>query len=329
MFWANGGGLPAGCAALTYYMEDGALKYRIMIKILSTLIAGRKVSAREIAEKFEISPRTVYRYIDELSAAGIPVEVSRGRYGGAALMETYRLPSSFFTRDEYASACNALQAWAAQASDDAALAALDKIRQRRKSDVSEHAVTGNIIVDGGVWGDRGAFSDKLRACERAVDECACLEIDYISREGEHSRRVIDPHVLILKRNVWYVYAFCHTKQDLRTFKIGRIKRAVPTGGHFEKRNFTKDDIPLNFFHSSDDMTDVTLEIDRSALADAEEWLGIDSIEPRGNALVCEMSLSEEGLVNKILSFGGAVKVLAPQKLAQEVRDAAKIIWGEY
>ena len=302
------------------------MKYRIMIKILSTLIAGRKVSAREIAEKFEISPRTVYRYIDELSAAGIPVEVSRGRYGGAALMETYRLPSSFFTRDEYASACNALQAWAAQAGDDAALAALDKIRQRRKSDVSEHAVTGNIIVDGGVWGDRGAFSDKLRACERAVDECACLEIDYISREGEHSRRVIDPHVLIFKQNVWYVYAFCHTKQSFRTFKIGRIKSARFTGKTFEKRAISREEIPLNFGYRSEELIELVLEIDKEKLPDAEEWIGIDNIEPRGKKFVAEVSVpDDDGLVSKILGFGGGVKVVSPAALREKVIAAARNI----
>ena len=194
--------------------------------------------------------------------------------------------------------------------------------------MSEHAVTGNIIVDGGVWGDRGAFSDKLRACERAVDECACLEIDYISRDGEHSRRVIDPHVLILKRNVWYVYAFCHTKQDLRTFKIGRIKKLTFTGRRFERTEISKRDIPLDFFYTPDQMTDVTLEIERGALADAEEWLGVDAIEPRGNALVCEIKLPAEGLANKILSFGGAVKVLAPQALADEVKAIARAICGD-
>ncbi len=298
------------------------MKYRIMVKILATLLSKRKVTAKELADKYEVSLRTVYRYIEDLSVAGIPIDVVRGRYGGITISDAYRLPAGYFTREEYQAACNALNAWAAQVGDEAALSALDKIERQRKDDKRELAVSGNIIVDGGVWGDTGAYSDKMKACERAVNECASVQIDYISREGEHSRRVIDPYVLILKRNVWYVYAFCHTKQDFRTFKIGRIKKLWFTGGHFERKEISKEDIPLDFFYTPDEMTDVTLEIERSALADAEEWLGVDSIEPRGNALICEVKLPSDGLANKILSFGGAVKVLAPQSLADEVKSIA-------
>ena len=303
------------------------MKYRIMVKILATLLSRKKVTAKELAERYEVSMRTIYRYVEDLSVAGIPIEIARGRYGGIAISDTYRLPAGYFTREEYAAAGNALRAWAAQVGDEAAVSALEKIERQQKNDKRELAVCGNIIVDGGVWGDMGAFSDKMKACERAVNECACLQIDYISRDGEHSRRVIDPYVLILKRNVWYVYAFCHTKQDFRTFKIGRMKKVTFTGGHFEKREISKEEIPLDFFYSPDQMTDVTLEIERGALADAEEWLGVDSIEPRGNALVCEVSLPTDGLSGKILSFGGAVKVLAPQSLADEVRAVARRICG--
>ncbi len=301
------------------------MKYRIMVKILATLLSRKKVTAKELAERYEVSMRTIYRYVEDLSVAGIPIEIARGRYGGIAISDTYRLPAGYFTREEYEAAGNALRAWAAQVGDEAAVSALEKIERQQKNDKRELAVCGNIIVDGGVWGDMGAFSDKMKACERAVNECACLQIDYISRDGEHSRRVIDPYVLILKRNVWYVYAFCHTKQDFRTFKIGRMKKVALTGGHFEKREISKEEIPLDFFYSPDQMTDVTLEIERSALADAEEWLGVDSIEPRGNALVCEVSLPTDGLAGKILSFGGAVKVLAPQSLADDVKAVARRI----
>ena len=193
---------------------------------------------------------------------------------------------------------------------------------------SELTVSGNILVDGGAWGDMGAFTDKLKACGRAVNERESVLIDYISREGEHSRRTIDPYLLILKRNVWYVYAFCHTKQSFRTFKIGRIKKLTFTGRRFERTEISKRDIPLDFFYTPDQMTDVTLEIERGALADAEEWLGVDAIEPRGNALVCEIKLPAEGLANTILSFGGAVKVLAPQALADEVKAVARAICGD-
>lgn len=298
------------------------MKYRTMIKILNTLLTRRKITARELARKYEISLRTVYRYIEDLSVAGIPISVDRGRYGGVTLSDSYKLPAAYFTREEYAAAVGALHAWISQTADANAVDALEKLESRQKTDRQELSVTGNVIVDGGVWGDMGAFSGKMRSVEKALNERENLLIDYISREGEHSKRVIDPYVLILKRNVWYVYAYCHSKQDFRTFKIGRIKQIYNLGTHFERQEITKADIPLDFYYTSDDITEVTLEIERSAAADAEEWLGVDAIEPRGDKFISEVALPTEGLAGKILSFGGAIKVVSPQSLADEIKAVA-------
>lgn len=305
------------------------MKYQIMIKMLMLLTSRRKVTAREIADRFEISVRSVYRYVEELNVAGVPVDVVRGRYGGIYIADTFKLPSGYFTRDEYAAAVNALQAMASQMGDENTYSALEKLQRQQKSDRRELSVCGNIIVDGGSWADMGRFSEKMKVCEQAVRDNLCLEIDYISREGEHSRRVIDPHVMIFKQNVWYVYAFCHTRQDFRTFKIGRIKLARFTGRTFEKKEISREDIPLNFEYSSEQLVPVTLEIKKDALADVEELLGVDNVEPRGNGLTATVSLpDDETLVDKILGYGGKVKVIAPQSLKERVRAAALAIAEE-
>lgn len=305
------------------------MKYPIMIKMLMMLTSRRKVTAREIADRFEISVRSVYRYVDELNVAGVPVDVVRGRYGGIFIADTFKLPSGYFTRGEYAATVNALTAMSSTMDDGDILSALEKLQRQQKTDKRELAVCGNIIVDGGAWADLGRFPQKMKVCEQAVRDSLCLEIDYISRDGEHSKRVIDPHVLILKQNVWYIYAFCHTRQDFRTFKIGRIKGARFTGRGFVKKEITKDEIPLNFEYTAEQLISVTLEIKKDALADVEEWLGVDNIEPRGEGLVATVSLpDDEMLVDKILGYGGKVKVLAPLPLKEKVRAAALAIAEE-
>lgn len=302
------------------------MKYQIMVKMLMLLLSRRKVSAREIADRYEISVRSVYRYIEELCVAGIPIDVARGRYGGIMIADTYRLPVGYFTKDEYTAAVNALTAMASQVGDEAILTALEKLQRQSKSENADRSISGGIIVDGGTWGDTKNFADKMQVCERAVEESLSLDIDYISRTGEHSRRIIDPHVLIFKQNIWYVYAFCHTKQDFRTFKIGRIKNARYTGKTFEKRKVTREEIPLNFRYRSDELTEISLEIEKDKLPDVEEWIGIDNIEPRGEKFVAEVSMpDDEVLVNKILSFGGGVKVTSPASLRDKVIAAARKI----
>ena len=273
--------------------------------------------------------RSVYRYVEELNVAGVPIDVVRGRYGGLCIADTFKLPSGFFTRGEYAACINALTAMSENLADEDILTALEKLQRQQKTDRRDITVCGNIIVDGGSWSDLGKFPQKMQVCERAVNECLCVEIDYLSREGEHSKRVIDPHVLIFKQNVWYMFAYCHTRQSFRTFKIGRIRSARYTGRTFTKQAITKDDIPLNFEYTSEQLIPVTLQIKKDAAADVEEWLGVDNVEPRGDGLVATVSLpDDETLVSKILGFGGKVKVLSPENLKSRVKAAAYAIYSE-
>lgn len=306
------------------------MKFQIMLKILMLLLSKRKVTAREIADRYSISVRSVYRYVEELIVCGVPVDIARGRYGGLTVADTFRLPTDYFTREEYSAAINALNAMESQVHDENVISAREKLENRQKHERTNTSVSGHIIVDGGTWGDTKKFSDKMSVVQQAMNEGKSLMIDYMSREGEHSRRVIDPHVLIFKQNVWYVYSFCHTKQDFRTFKIGRIKQASFTGATFEKRTIKRDDIPLDFYYPTGELIPVTLEIEKAHLPDAEEWLGIDNIEPRGKSFVADVTLpNTEQLVGIILSYGGAVKVLSPQSLKDKVAAAAENVIAAY
>jgi len=294
-----------------------------MYLIMMQLLTGKKFTAKQLAKRYEVSERSVYRYVEDLNVSGVPVDVERGRYGGISIADTFRLPCGYFSREEYTAVINAIDAMSSQIDDENLIAAREKLERSRKNERLDEAVCGNIIVDGGAWGDIAKFSDKMRVCEQAVNECKSLSIDYISRGGEHSRRVIDPHVLVFKQNVWYVYAFCHSKQEFRTFKIGRIKSASFTGETFRKTEIRREDIELDFRTVRGRLAEVVLEIRKDRLADAEEWLGIDNIEPRGNALVASITLPDDELsVNKILSYGGAVRVLSPEGLKERVREAA-------
>ena len=129
------------------------MKYNVMLKILMLLLQKRKVTATEIARRYEVSVRSVYRYIEELIVCGVPIDIARGRYGGITIADTFRLPTGYFTREEYASTINALNAMASQISDESLISAREKLESRQKNEKLQLSVCGNIIVDGGTWGD--------------------------------------------------------------------------------------------------------------------------------------------------------------------------------
>ncbi len=169
-----------------------------MTEILFILLSKRKVSARELAQRFGVSVRSIYRYIDEMTVSGIPIDVARGASGGIYISDAYKLPKGFMTREEYARAIEAMLTLNEQLNDPALDSAIAKLSAQIKAERLDLTLSGNILVDSGTWGDENKFSAKLTLFERAIRERDELEIDYVSREGEHTHRTILPHLLVFK-----------------------------------------------------------------------------------------------------------------------------------
>ena len=172
------------------------MKFEIMIGMLFDLLSRRRMNANELAGKYGISTRSVYRYVEEMTVSGIPIDVARGSGGGIYISDAYKLPKGFMTREEYRRAIEAMQAMESELADPVLQSAIAKLSAAIKEERNDGAIAGNILVDSGTWGGERKFSEKLLLIERAIEEKNALEIDYISREGEHTRRVILPHLLV-------------------------------------------------------------------------------------------------------------------------------------
>ena len=304
------------------------MKYEILTDILFELLSKRKVTARYLAEKHATSERTIYRYLDFL-AVSVPLQIQRGRNGGVFISDSYKLPVNFMTKEEYGAAIEALGAMYSQLPEERFLAARRKLSAQAKSesrDLTLSGTVGTILVDSGTWGDTRSFSEKLRLFEGCIRDCAVLEVDYNSRMGEHTHRRIEPHVLVFKQSVWYVYAFCRKKRAFRLFRLGRISTAVLTGEKFIRRPFRREDIPLNYWTDETSSVDVRLEVSEEAFADVQDWLGGENLRRTDDKWYADVRLPDDSvLIRKIVSFGDAVKVLFPESVRQKVRETAEKI----
>lgn len=307
------------------------MKYQTMIDMLFDLLAKRRVSAGELASKYDISVRTVYRYIDEMTVAGIPIDVARGANGGIYISDAYKLPKGYMTREEYDRAINAMQAMESELNDPALSSAIRKLSAKAKEERKDESVVGNILVDSGTWGSERKFSEKLSLLERAITDREALEIDYIARDGEHTHRVILPHLLVYKQNIWYVYAYCQMRGAFRLFKLGRMRSILRTGEQFEPLPFTREDVPLSFWTDGEKTIDATFALSPDVLPFAEEWLGIENVQKQADGSFCaKVTLpDDDSLVEKILSAGAGFRVLSPAQLARRVRDEARRIADSY
>lgn len=304
------------------------MKFSVLLDILFDLLSKRMLTAAYFAEKYGISARTVYRYIDILSLA-VPIQVQQGRNGGVFISDSYKLPVNFMTKAEYEAAIEALGAMYSQLPEERFLAARRKLSAQVKSETRNLTLSGTpgtILVDSGTWGDTRSFSEKLRLVEGCIRDCAVVEIDYDSRTGEHTHRKIEPHMLVYKQSIWYVYAFCRKQRAFRLFRLGRISAAVLTGEKFIRRPFRREDIPLKFWTDETASADVRLEIASGAFADVQDWLGGENLYEANGKWYADVRLPDDDtLIRKLIGLGSAVRVLSPDSVRERVREEAQKI----
>lgn len=206
-----------------------------LIALLLLLQSRRQCSARLLAERLEVSERTIYRDVDALSAAGVPVYAERGAAGGITLADGYRRALTHFDEDEV----RALFASGASPLADLGLErglvrALEKLRGGL-ADVAQRAADksrSRIHLDRRRWNQPEPPLEILTTLRRAVWDDRRLQIQYEDRSGKASTRVVEPFGLVSKTGVWYLIARCEA--EMRSFRVERIHHAHELPEHFER-----------------------------------------------------------------------------------------------
>ena len=187
-----------------------------LFKILYYLLDKGQATAPELAEKFEVSVRTIYRDVDALSGAGIPVFAEAGRSGGIRLMEHFTLDKAVLSDEEKQNILTALQSLHATQN----LYNEDTVQ---KLSALFHLNTEDWLeVDFSRWGEKAGDHEKFELLKMAVLQHRKVKIRYAGTSGDVTERTISPLKLIYKAKAWYVKAFCLKKQGERMFKLNRI-----------------------------------------------------------------------------------------------------------
>lgn len=307
------------------------MKYEIMLSILFDMLSKKTVKAAYLADKYGISVRTVHRYIASMEAAGVPVYTIRGNGGGFSIIDTYKLPATFMTEAEFEHTINTLSALNNGLTDKVLSSAITKLKAVRKNEYSGFDIkSGNLVIDGGPWGDTVGYKSKLNVIRKCIDEKLQLDITYHDRNGEITERTIEPHVLVFKQGLWYVYAFCRLRNDFRFFKTGRIAAAKITPNHFERQDVSDLMLPFDSWFTGVETISVAMQVEKSCLSEIEEWLGVENVNEENGGFVARANLpDDEGLLSKIMSYGNGLKVLEPKSLKDKIKDRIKQIYDLY
>lgn len=307
------------------------MKNQILIDILFLLLSREKVSAKYIAEKFNVSIRSVYRYVDELSIP-VPIYNVRGRNGGYCISDSFKINACFFTEEEKMFLLNYLKSLDTELNSETLNRIIDKLTAISKQPNDGNPINfGNLIIDGGAWGSVDTYKETLAIVQKCIENNLVLKITYNNNNGVSSEREIHPHSIILKQGLWYCYAYCNLRKEFRLFKIGRISKTMILDKKFTRQETS--DIAKYFeeWYKNLKSVDVDLEVSLDAKADVEEWLGVDKVYKLPSGIIkasATLPINKE-LIAKILSYGKKIKVIGPLQLKKDVIKAAAEIQALY
>lgn len=208
-----------------------------MLAILWMLNSGAKMTAKQISEKLEINIRTVYRYIDALCASGVPVISDTGHNGGYSLLNNFVKAPLLFDLEEQKALLHAA-VFAKEAGypfNEALTSAASKLKmysnQEQKSMLNRHLAGFDVINRA----DKPSLQPVLAVLEESVANECSVEIDYRSgRQEQPKSRVIDPYGIVYWNNKWYTVAFCHLRNEIRSFRAERILQIRQTQMKFQR-----------------------------------------------------------------------------------------------
>ncbi len=286
-------------------------------RLFKILLDKKGATAPELANKFEVSTRTIYRDVEALSGAGIPIYAEPGRNGGIYLLNDYILDKILLSEDERQEVLTAIQSMSATgySSGKAILTKLSALF---------HVDTGNWLeVDFSRWGKSTRDNLKFEMLKTAVIQHKEIKIVYENTAGERKERKVQPLKLYYKSKEWYLKAFCLEKQDFRLFKLNRILQLDLLEQTFVPRPF-----PEQINDSQQTDVQIILHFPKEIAYRVYDEFDETQIERQddGDLIVSAKMSIDTWLVGYLLSFGIQVDIIQPRYLQEMIAIQAKEIY---
>ena len=304
------------------------MKVDRLLAMTMLLLNRKRISAKDLAERFEVSLRTVYRDMETIQYAGIPVVSYAGASGGYEIMEQYRLDRQFLSFDELNAIVIALRGVRPTFEDGEIEPLLDKVGALLTKSERERAedVPSGLQIDINPWIRNTADKEKLASLREAIRNRRIIRFAYTSTEGDRSSRSCEPIRLVLKGYNWYVYGYCLLRQDYRIFRLSRIKELEVSPETFVPRPDAAPAEPLSWERgeSSESLLHLVLHFGPKSRAKVEDYFDQEEITdlPDGSMWVRCLRPDEPWLYGFLLGFGADVKVLEPAQAASTLRQKA-------
>lgn len=293
-----------------------------LFKIVYHLLEKGKSTAPELAEKFEVSIRTIYRDLDTISAAGIPIYATQGKGGGIFIMQDFVLNKSLLSEQEKEQILMALQGISATEHNQT-----DELLMKL-SGLFQSKVTNWIEVDFSEWYKNTPNYDIFNLIKNAIFNQYTITFSYFAREGNYSNRTVEPIKLIFKNKDWYLYGFCLLRNDFRFFKLTRIKDLEISSDTFIRE--VKSNHEIETVIKNKNSIHAKLKFSpKVAFRVYDEFTDNVSKDNQGNLYVNIDLTDNDTLFSYILSFGDNVEILEPDYLRHSMKEKLALMLEKY
>ncbi|EJU07148.1 helix-turn-helix transcriptional regulator [Fusobacterium hwasookii] len=297
------------------------MKDNRLFRILYYILEKEKVTANELADKFEVSIRTIYRDIDSISSVGVPIFTTQGKGGGIKIDNEFILNKSLFDTNEKEQIIAALQG-------------LEKTNEAYKSELITKLSalfkiknSNWIEIDFTSWGSNNTYQDLFNTLKIAIINKNIIFFSYISSKAEKINRRVKPIRLLFKEQDWYLYAFCLLRNDFRYFKLSRIKDLEVLAINYED-NFENEVLKKELKYEN--IVNIKLKFDKSVAFRVYDEFNEAIVEDEKANLYVEIKIPNNyKLYNYIFSFGANVEILEPEEIRTQFKNMINKIAKKY
>lgn len=302
-----------------------------LISIIMILLDKERIGAQELADMFEVSPRTIYRDIDAINMAGIPIRSTSGVGGGFEIMPQYKVDKKVFSTTELSALLMGLSSISNVVRGDELIHALAKVKSFIPADKANdiELKVNQICIDLSQWMSNRNIQPYLEIIKTALQESRLLRFEYIAHHGNKTARTVEPYQLVLKGSHWYLYGYCHIKNDYRLFRLSRISKL-----QMQEETFTPQDYPKPQLEFNDILktmqTKIKIRIHKSVLDRVLDYCTYEDIKPDSSEyyIVDFPFIENEYHYDILLSFGDKCECLEPShvrsKIKQRIHDIAAL-----
>lgn len=298
------------------------MKINRLVSIIMILLEKKRISAQELADMFEVSRRTIYRDLEAISMAGIPVSATPGTSGGIEIMSQYKIDKKVFSRDDLSALLLGLNSLPKTLRSSEVEHTLAKLRSLVPEEQAEDIEirTSQVLIDLSPWFGERNVNHNLEIIKVALEESRLISFTYIDGHSIKTERKAEVYQLVLKGRAWYVQTFCLTKNDFRLFRLSRMTVLTLLDEKFLPRKYQKP--VLDFEETAKKMqTVIKLRVHKSILDRLLEFCDFDCIKADGE----EYYLAEYPFIERdyyydmLLSFGDKCECMEPPHVREELK----------